>query len=104
MLLLLDGPLFALLSLRDDLNPFSFAIEGYLIDGTAIWGALPLLACISPLPLLDQRGARISFMAVALVVTTSLFWSYIKKNIWGDWPYLILLLQGSLRPVWPFSP
>lgn len=50
LLMLLDGPLFVLVALRNDFHPLAFAIEGYLIDGTAIWVAILILAGISPLP------------------------------------------------------
>src|SRR4051812_10896443 len=38
LLILIDGPLWVLLSLlQKGVNPFGFAVEGFLIDGTAIW-------------------------------------------------------------------
>ena len=33
LLALLDGPLFALISLRNNFHPLAFAIEGFIIDG-----------------------------------------------------------------------
>jgi hypothetical protein len=93
-LLLIDGPLFVFLALRDGFHPLAFAIEGYLVDGTAIWLSILILASLSPLPTPGQRVASIFFMLVALAVTTSMFWSYLQEHVWGDGLHLAWLLGG----------
>lgn len=97
LLMLLDGPLFALVALRDGFHPLAFAIEGFLIDGTSIWLAILILSAISPLPTPGQRAASIFFMLVAMAVTTSLFWPYIREHIWGDWLHLAWLLGAIVE-------
>jgi len=95
--MLLDGPLFVLVALQDGFHPLAFAIEGYLIDGTAIWVTILILAGMSPLPTPGQRAASIFIMVVALVVTTSLFWPYVRDYIWGDWTHLAWLMGGIVE-------
>lgn len=94
LVMLFDGPLFVLAALRDGFHPLAFAIEGYLVDGTAIWLAILVLAAASPLPSPGQRAASIFFMAAALAVTTSLFGPYIRDHIWGDGLHPAWLLAG----------
>ncbi len=94
MVLLLDGPLFALLALRNGLNPLSFAIASYLIDGTALWIAILILAVISPRPTPSQRAASIFFMLAALGATSALFWPYIYEHILGNGSRLAFLVVG----------
>lgn len=99
LIMLLDGPLFVLVSIRNDLNPLAFAIEGYLVDGTILWLSILVLAARSPLPSRGQRVGSILFMLVAIGATTSLFWPYIKAELWGQTRaiWLILgLVQGAI--------
>ncbi len=97
IILLLDGPLFALLSLRNNFSPFGLAIESYLIDGTAVWIAILLLALVSPLPTPGQRAGSVAFMLAALGVTSALFWPYIEAHILGDWQRTAFLLTGLVE-------
>jgi hypothetical protein len=100
LLMFIDGPIFVLISLREGLNPLAFAIEGYLLDGTAIWLSILFLALISPLPTPNQRIGSVFFMLVAFGITTSLFWPYFQEFIWGKWPKMIWLLIGVLEATW----
>ncbi len=95
LLTLLDGPLFVLLSLRSGGgSPWAFAIEGYLVDGTAVWIAILVLAMRSPLPERWQRVASVAFMLAAIVTTTALFWPYIEAFLWGNWGQVAWLALG----------
>ncbi len=94
LVVLFDGPLFVALSLRDGINPLAFAIEGFLIDGTAIWLSILVLSFISPMPTRGQRFWSIVFMLIALGVTASLLWPYLQEYVMGDWIHLIWLLVG----------
>lgn len=94
VLALLDGPLFVLLSLRGSGAPWAFAVEGYLVDGTAVWIAILVLAMRSPLPSQGQRVASVGFMLAAIAATTSLFWPYIQEFLWGNWWQVFWLVVG----------
>jgi hypothetical protein len=97
---LLDGPLFVLISLRHNFHPFAFAIEGYLIDGTAIWLSILFLASISDLPARGQRIATITIMVLVLGMITSLFWPYFQDFLWGNWMRIFWLLCGICQATW----
>ncbi|MFQ5401435.1 MAG: hypothetical protein ACE5E7_17775 [Anaerolineae bacterium] len=97
LLTLLDGPLFVLLSLRNGGSPWAFAIEGYLVDGTAVWIAILILAMRSPLPERWQRVASVAFMLAAIATTSSLFRPYIQTYLWGDWGRLLWLALGVVE-------
>jgi hypothetical protein len=94
--ILIDGPIFVFLSLRQGLNPLSFAIEGYLIEGTVLWLSILILAVTSPLPTIGQRVGSVLFMLAALGTTTSLFWPYIQTELWGH-PRSIWLALGMVQ-------
>jgi len=96
LFLIFDGPLFVLVSLRNNFHPLSFAIEGYLIDGIDIWLSILILAITSPLPTKNQRIASVFFMLVAIGVTTSVFWPYIQAELWGQ-PRAVWLLAGLVE-------
>jgi len=99
LVMLLDGPLFVTLLLRDGLNPLAFAIEGYLIDGSAIWVSILILAFISPLPTRGQRFWSIVFMIIAVGVNIVLFWPYLQLFVGEDWGHLIWLVVGFTEAV-----
>ena len=90
---LLDGPLFALAAQGFRNFNLSFVIEGFLIDGLALWLAILLLAIVSPLPSLGQRAASLSIGLGVMGVMLSLFWPYVSR-VWGDWFWLIWLVSG----------
>jgi hypothetical protein len=100
LLALLDGPLFVLISLRNDFHPLAFAIEGYLIDGTAIWLSILSLASVSPLPTRGQRIASIAIMMVVLGLMASLFWPYGQEYLWGNWYRIFWLAAGIIQATW----
>lgn len=100
LLLLLDGPFFVLVSLGQGINLFSFAVEGYLIDGTAVWIGIFLLALHSPLPTRGQRIFSLLFMLVALVVTSLIAWPYVRDVLWGQWLRIGWLLLGLIETVY----
>ncbi len=93
---LLDGPIFALAAQGLRHFNLTFVIEGFLIDGLALWLAILLLALVSPLPSTGQRAASLGIGLVALGVILSLFWPYVSE-MWGDWFWLIWLVIGIVE-------
>jgi hypothetical protein len=93
---LLDGPLFALAAQGFRTCDLSFAIEGFLIDGLALWLTILALALTSPLPSPGQRAASLGIGLVALGVILSLFWPYVS-GMWGNWFWLIWLVVGIVE-------
>jgi hypothetical protein len=92
---LLDGPAWVLLSLViKDARPLAFAVEGFLVDGTATWVSLLVLAARSPLPTRNQRVASIAFMLAALAASLSLAWPYLRDSARGPWGGASLFLLG----------
>ncbi|MCA9971658.1 MAG: hypothetical protein KC425_15645 [Anaerolineales bacterium] len=80
---LLDGPLFVLAGRGVAERPFAFAIDAFLVDGSALWLAILWLALFSDLPGRGQRTASVGIMLVALGVTASLFWPYLQESFGG---------------------
>lgn len=100
ILVLLDGPAWVLLSLSSKrLFPLGFAVEGLIVDGTAIWLSILILALGSPRPTREQRLASVGIMLVALAATVSLVWPYCRDALWGEWVSLGLLGGGILEAV-----
>lgn len=100
LLALLDGPLFVLISLRNHFHPLAFAIEGFLIDGSAIWLSILFLAFVSGLPTREQRLASIAIMLVILGLLGSFFWPYWQEFLWGNWYRVFWLAVGILQAIW----
>ena len=100
LLALLDGPIFVLISLRNNFHPLAFAIEGYLIDGTAIWFSILVLAFFSDLPTRGQRMASITIMLMILAMISSLFWPYWRDYLWGEWYRMFWLIIGIIQATW----
>lgn len=100
LLILLDGPAWVLLSLlsKEMWLPV-FAIEGFLVDGTAIWLSTLVLALRSDKPSPKQRWASVAFMLIALAATASLIWPYLRDVLWGEWLSL-LWLGGGIIEAW----
>lgn len=103
LFVLLDGPAWAALSLLlKDARPLAFAVNGFLVDGTAVWISILILALRSDLPTRGQRWASVGIMLVALVATYSLAWPYCRDLLQGRWGAASLLLlalgaaQGAL--------
>lgn len=98
LLVLFDGPVWALLSVfSKDVTSMGFAIEGFLVDGVAIWLSILILALHSEKPTRRQRIASVGFMLVALAATLSLIWPYYRDNLNGEWLSLGLLAAGILE-------
>lgn len=100
LFMLIDGPLVVWLAQRGEIDPLGFLIEGYLVDGTAVWLGILFLALRSPLPTTEQRWASVGFMLAAILTTSSLFWPYIEGELWGNWarlgPLLLGLVEGTV--------
>jgi hypothetical protein len=98
LLILFDGPLWVLLSLLPKgVNPLGFAVEGFLVDGTAIWLSILVIATRSDLPTRRERMASIAFMLVALAATASLVWPYLRDVLWQHWSSMALLGAGLIE-------
>lgn len=100
LLALLDGPIFVLISLRENFHPLAFAVEGFIIDGGAIWASILFLAFVSPLPTRGQRLASIAIMLVILGLMGSLFWPYWQEFLWGNWERIFWLTAGIIQATW----
>ncbi|MFL6334020.1 MAG: hypothetical protein ACJ754_11970 [Pyrinomonadaceae bacterium] len=103
LLVLLDGPAWAALSLfLKGARPLAFAVEGFLVDGTAVWVSIFVLALRSSLPTRGQRRASVGIMLAALAATYSLAWPYCRDIMRGGWGAVSLFLltlgaaQGAL--------
>lgn len=96
LLFMLDGPAWAAASLwsREFTLPV-FAVEGFLVDGTAVWLSTLALALRSDRPTRGQRVATVALMLVALLATASLVWPYLRGELWGEWRSLTLLGLGA---------
>jgi hypothetical protein len=98
LLILLDGPLWVLLSLlQKGVNPLGFAVEGFLIDGTAIWISILALSIQTYIPLRKDRFAAIGFMLAALAATISLAWPYLRDEVWQHWASMALIVAGIVE-------
>ncbi|HWS88978.1 MAG TPA: hypothetical protein VN282_18535 [Pyrinomonadaceae bacterium] len=100
LFVLLDGPAWAALSLLLKYErPLAFAVNGFLIDGTAVWASILVLALRSDLPTHGQRWASVGIMAVALAATYSLAWPYCRDVLQGSWggASLLLLALGAAQ-------
>jgi hypothetical protein len=86
LLVLLDGPAWALVSIYSKrVSPLGFAVGGLLVDGTAIWLSILILALGSSRPVREQRTASAGFMLLALATTATLVWPYFRDVLWGQW-------------------
>jgi hypothetical protein len=98
LLILLDGPLWVLLSLlQTKVNPLGFAVEGFLVDGTAIWISILFLSIQTYIPLRKDRFAAIGFMLAALAATISLAWPYLRNELWRHWASMALIVAGIVE-------
>ena len=100
LFVLLDGPAWAALSLLLKYErPLAFAVNGFLVDGTAVWISILVLALRSELPTRGQRWASVGIMLVALAATYSLAWPYCRDVMQGRWggASLLLLALGALQ-------
>ena len=98
LLILLDGPLWVLLSLLSKgVNPLGFAVEGFLVDGTGVWFSILVLSIQSYIPMRKDRMAAIGFMLAALAATVSLVWPYLRDMLWGHWPSIALIMAGIIE-------
>jgi hypothetical protein len=100
LFVLLDGPAWAALSLfLKDARPLAFAVNGFLVDGTAVWVSVLVLALRSDLPTREQRWASVGIMLVALAAVYSLAWPYCRDLSHGRWgaASLFLLALGAAQ-------
>ncbi len=95
LFIMLDGPAWVMLSLLSKRVALPvFAIEGFLVDGTAIWLSTLVLALHSYKPTRGQRIASVALMFVALATTLSLVWPYLREVLWGEWLSVLWLCLG----------
>lgn len=97
---LLDGPIYVLISLQSDFHPLAFAVEGFIIEGGAIWLSILFLSFISPIPTRGQRIASITIMLIILGLIGSLFWPYGQEYLWGNWERIFWMVLGIVEATW----
>jgi hypothetical protein len=94
LLTLIDGPLWAVGAQLTGGGAASFAVDAFLVDGIAIWIAIVWLAVTTSRPTREQRVATLVFAIIAIGTVCSLFWPYLRENLWGQWLGIGLLLLG----------
>jgi hypothetical protein len=99
LLTLLDGPIFVALSQLSGGAWVSFAINGFLVDGVAIWLAILWLALTTSLPTQGQRWATVAFGLIAMATMLSTFWPHIRDNVLQAWDVLLWLGVGLIEAV-----
>ncbi len=96
---LLDGPLCALLAQLAGGNPYSFAIDSFLVDGITIWLAIVWLAVTTSRPTKEQRISTVFFALAAVGTVFSVFWPYARESVWGEWGKLCWLTIGIVEAI-----
>lgn len=99
LLTLLDGPIFAALSQLRGGVWVSYAVDGFLIDGVAIWLAIVWLALTTPRPTKEQRRATVALTLIAMATMLSTFWPHIRDNVLQEWDRLLWLGVGLVEAV-----
>lgn len=94
---LLDGPLFALTARGWEGTPWSFFVEGFLIDALALWTAILGLTLVSSAPSPGQRAASFGLALVAIGALLSLFVPYGRDALLGHWSRLGWILAGVVE-------
>lgn len=94
LLTLIDGPLWAASAQLTGRFAASFAVDAFLVDGVAIWIAIVWLAVTTSRPTREQRVATLVFAIIAVGTVCSLFWPYLRENLWGQWLGVGVLLLG----------
>jgi len=94
LLILLDGPAWVVLSLlTKKAVPLGYVVEGFVVEGTAIWLSILILAAKFP----RQRLAAIGYMLLALIVSISLVYPYFRDSLRGQWLSVGLLGMGIVE-------
>ncbi|GIV95724.1 MAG: hypothetical protein KatS3mg057_0381 [Herpetosiphonaceae bacterium] len=94
----LDGPVLSYISLpQQAAPPFAFSIQGFLIDGVAIWLSIAVLALWSGMPTPEQRVASLVLAVVAVAVLGSAFWPYLRQYVGGNPASVRWLVIGILE-------
>src|SRR5690606_2496383 len=73
--------------------PSGSVVEGFIVEGTAIWLSILILAAKFP----HRRLAAIGYMLVALVITASLVYPYFRDELHGHAMSLGLLGFGIVE-------
>ena len=94
LLTLLDGPAWVAVSLlTKHAIPLGYVVEGFIIEGTAIWLSILILAAKFP----RQRLAAIGYMLLALAVSISLVYPYFRDDLMNQWLSIGLLSLGAVE-------
>ena len=97
LFLLVDGLVFAFLAFPKRGVDLSFAIDNFIIEGTAVWLAIAWLAVTTSRPAPEQRIATLIFFALAVGTMVVLALPYIQEYIWGNWEALFWLAVGIVE-------
>jgi hypothetical protein len=98
-LTLVDGPLCAALAQPAGGGPAAFAINGFLVDGLAIWLAIVWLAVTTSRPTKGQRAATLFLTLVAVAAVVSVLMPYLREVIVGEWRAQLWLGVGIIEGV-----
>lgn len=94
LFVLLDGPIWVALSMLSKHSiPSGSVVEGFIVEGMAIWLSILILAAKFP----HRRLAAIGYMLVALVITASLVYPYFRDELHGHAMSLGLLGFGIVE-------
>jgi len=94
LLILLDGPAWVMLSLlTKKAVPLGYVVEGFIVEGTAIWLSILILAAKFP----RRRLAAIGYMLLALGISVSLVYPYFRDSLRDQWLSVGLLGMGIVE-------
>jgi hypothetical protein len=94
LFVLFDGPIWVAFSMLSKHSiPAGAVIEGFIVEGTAIWLSIFVLAAKFP----RQRLAAIGYMLLSLAITASLVYPYFRDNLQGQAVSLSLLGFGIVE-------
>jgi len=94
LLVLLDGPVWVILSLlTKKAVPLGYVVEGFIVEGTAIWLSILILAAKFP----RQRLAALGYMLLAMGISASLVYPYFRDSLRDQWLSVGLLGIGIVE-------
>jgi hypothetical protein len=100
LFVLLDGPFWVLLSRStSSIELLSFAIDGFLVDGVAIWLAIVGLAITTSRPSQEQRIATVGLALLAVSSIMFAFRPYLQEQVLGQGVRALGLVLGMMEAV-----
>jgi hypothetical protein len=94
LFVLFDGPIWVAFSMLSKHSiPAGAVVEGFIVEGTAIWLSILILAAKFP----RRRLAAIGYMLLSLAITASLVYPYFRDNLHGHPMSLSILGFGIVE-------